>query len=63
MAVLFYKEPKIEISQYYYHPKQQIVIQQLFRDIFARYEVVYEDQYAASCGGATAPVFIASATV
>ena len=56
MEALSYKEPKTETSRYHYHHRQQNVIQRLFQKRFARFEEVYEEQYAASCGKYRLPV-------
>ncbi|MBN1525507.1 MAG: hypothetical protein JW904_13580 [Spirochaetales bacterium] len=50
MAALSCTVKKIETPQHQYQSRQKNVIQQLFRNRFACFEAMYEEQYAASCG-------------
>ncbi|MBN1523233.1 MAG: transposase zinc-binding domain-containing protein, partial [Spirochaetales bacterium] len=56
MAALSCSAYKIGTTQHRYHPRQQNIIQQLFRERFARFEAVYEEQYADNFGKYRLPV-------
>ena len=50
MGILSYPAQKIGTSRHRYQPRQHNVIQKLFRERFACFEAIYEEQYAASYG-------------
>ncbi|MBN1523022.1 MAG: hypothetical protein JW904_00955 [Spirochaetales bacterium] len=56
MGILSYQAQKFVSSQNRYHPRQQNVIQWLFRNSYARFEAVYEELYAVEYGKFRLPV-------
>jgi len=56
VAVLSCSSQKYVSSQNHYLPRQQNVIQQLFQNSFARFEAVYEEQYADDYGKYRLPI-------
>ena len=56
MAALSCPAQKLLSSQNHYRPRQQNVIQRLFQNRFARFEAVFEEQYAGTYGKHRLPV-------